>query len=149
MSAKKTETGFWDTSAVVPLCCSQPIFTVRSRQFAKRFPRKIVWWGISVEAFSALNRLWQNDILDDKQLKNSFRNWENIRRSLYFIEPDNKVIKIAETLPKTYGLRALDSFQLAAALIWCKEKPRNRIFVCYDIKLTEAAEKAGFTVLGV
>jgi hypothetical protein len=44
-------------------------------------------------------------------------------------------------------LRALDSFQLAAALVWCKEMPRGRQFVCCDVRLAEAATKAGFDVL--
>ena len=44
--------------------------------------------------------------------------------------PSRRVREIAETLPEQYGLRALDSFQLAVALVWCKEKPRGRLFVC-------------------
>lgn len=149
MSAMRTETGFWDTSVIIPLCCSQPAFTVLSRQFARRFRRKVVWWATSVEVHSSLNRLLQNGEINNKQFNKSLQNWESFRRNAYFVKPDYEVKQLAETLPKTYGLRALDSFQLAAALVWCKEKPRNRIFVCYDVKLSEAAEKAGFTVLGV
>jgi len=39
----------------------------------------------------------------------------------------------------------LDSFQLAAALVWCQEKPRRRPFVTADERLAKAAEKAGFS----
>jgi len=61
--------------------------------------------------------------------------------------PSDRVRGIAETLPEQYGLSALDSFQLAAALLWCKEQPRGRFFVCCDARLAEAATKAGFDVL--
>jgi hypothetical protein len=41
-------------------------------------------------------------------------------------------------------MRALDSFHLAAALAWCKERPRGRLFVCCDVRLADAAIKIGF-----
>ncbi|MGH9968895.1 MAG: hypothetical protein ACREBG_14000 [Pyrinomonadaceae bacterium] len=47
----------------------------------------------------------------------------------------------------SYGLRALDSYHLAAALVWCKEQPRGRLFVCCDVRLAEVATKAGVDVL--
>jgi hypothetical protein len=50
-------------------------------------------------------------------------------------------------LPDAYGLRALDSFQLAAALVWCNEKPKSGVFVCDDPKLSVAARTVGFTVV--
>jgi hypothetical protein len=61
--------------------------------------------------------------------------------------PSGRVREIAEGLPEQYGLRALDSFQLAAALVWCREQPRGRLFVCCDVRLADAATKAGFDVL--
>lgn len=149
MSVKKTEIGFWDASLLIPLCCSQPKLTVIARRFTQRFTSKVAWWGTSVEIHSALDRLFRKGNLSQQDYDKALRRWEVISDAIYWIEPQKLIKDIAETLPKTYGLRALDSFQLAAALVWCKEKPRNRIFVCYDIKLTEAAEKVGFTVLGV
>jgi len=46
-----------------------------------------------------------------------------------------------------YPLRAADALQLAAALIWCDQKPTRRIFISSDIRLCEAATQVGFTVL--
>jgi hypothetical protein len=40
-----------------------------------------------------------------------------------------------------------DSFRLASVLVWCKEQPRGRLFVCCDVLLAEAATNAGFDVL--
>jgi predicted nucleic acid-binding protein len=68
------------------------------------------------------------------------------RASWIEVLPSERAREIAETLPERYGLRALDSFQLAAALVWCKEQPRGRWFVCADTRLAEVAAKAGFSV---
>jgi hypothetical protein len=56
------------------------------------------------------------------------------------------VRELASGLPNAYRLRALDSFQLAAALVWCQEKPHNRPFITADIDLSKAATRAGFSV---
>jgi len=146
MSVTKIEILFWDTSALLPICCSQASFTVLSKRFAKQFSKKAIWWGTSIEIQSALSRLLQEGDLDDQQFVKAQRRWEILSKVLYVVEPKIRVREIAETLPQIYGLRVLDSFQLAAALVWCKEKLRNRPFVCYDDKLAKAAEKAGFTV---
>jgi hypothetical protein len=39
--------------------------------------------------------------------------------------------------------------QLAAALTWCKGKPRNRAFVCFDLLLADVAAQVGFNVIGL
>ena len=44
------------------------------------------------------------------------------------------------------ALRAADAFQLAAALVWCKERPNRRLFVSFDNALADAAEAEGFDV---
>jgi hypothetical protein len=62
------------------------------------------------------------------------------------IAPSDKLRSLAETLPDAYGLLALDSFQLAAALVWRKETPKGRVFVCADRNLANAAQRAGFII---
>src|SRR5262249_52471230 len=41
---------------------------------------------------------------------------------------------------------AVPALHLGAALIWCNQKPRGRLFVCNDLSLGDAARQAGFTV---
>jgi hypothetical protein len=55
---------------------------------------------------------------------------------------------LAEQLVYRHPLRTADAFQLAAALYWCRERPRGRVFVCFDSRLAEAAEQQGFAVMG-
>ena len=47
---------FWDTSAIVPLCCSQPA-TVQGRRLRRELKRMVAWWGTPIEARSAFARL--------------------------------------------------------------------------------------------
>lgn len=138
------ETAFWDTSAILPLCCSQ-IFTIQSKKIYRKFPKTVIWWGTSVEINSGLARLKRNNHLDDKQVIKSLKLWEKFRISSRIVLPIERIILLADELPERYELRAMDSFQMAAALVWCQEKPRNRPFVTADEKLSKAVEKAGFT----
>ncbi len=53
---QRTDIAFWDTSALVPLCCSQT-FSVKARALRRKFPHITIWWGTTVEIHSALNDL--------------------------------------------------------------------------------------------
>ena len=139
----KTEIAFWDTSAALPLCCSQ-IFTTQSKKWLRKYPKIVVWWGTSVEINSGLARLKRDGDLTEKETIKASRLWEKLRKTCRIVSPVERIIELANDLPAHYGLRALDSFQLAAALVWCQEKPRRRPFVTADERLAKAAEKAGF-----
>jgi uncharacterized protein len=141
----KTNSDFWDTSAIIPLCVQQSA-TNNFRNQWRKSSRVVIWWGTTVEVHSTLSRLYRENYIDTKGLEFAMTRFEAMRNQWNEITPSEKVREIAETLPDAHNLRALDSFQLAAALIWCNEKPRGRVFVCDDIKLSEAAKKAGFTV---
>jgi len=141
----KTNTGFWDSSALVPLCVRQTS-SQDFRRLWRSCDRISVWLGSTVEIRSALSRLHREGLVDDKGLQFSISRLEAMRTQWREIVTSEKLRLIAEGLPDSYGLRALDSFQLAAALVWCKEKPKGRLFICDDVRLSEAARKAGFTV---
>jgi predicted nucleic acid-binding protein len=139
----KTEIAFWDTSAILPLCCSQ-IFTTQSRKFYRKYPKTVVWWGTSVEINSGLARLKRNGHLSKKEVIKSLQIWEKFRKNSRIVQPIEKIVLLADSLPEQYELRAMDSFQMAAALVWCQEKPRHRPFITADERLAKAVEKAGF-----
>ena len=141
----KTDLAFWDTSGIVPLCCYQKN---SSRLRGLRRTHKIVaWWASFVEGNSALRRLlWENEISRAayneavKRLEIQSETWREIK-------PSEKVREFSVELIGSENLRTLDALQLASALVWCFEKPKGRVFVCCDDKLSEAAGKIGFTVL--
>lgn len=145
MSATKIS-AFWDSSALVPLCASQTFWTMQARTLDKQFKDRIAWWGASIEIHAALQRLYREQVLDSAQLAKARARCEMLISTLNFINPSERVREMAMTFPALYELRALDALQLAAALVWCNEKPRRRPFVCFDKRLAEAARKAGFTI---
>ncbi len=142
----RTERAFWDTSAIVPLCCVQE-FSAAARSTFRSFPKPAVWWGTSVEVRSAFARLKGLDAL--LRESDALRHWENFRAKAIQILPDEDLLARAESIPATFGLRALDAFQLAAALVWCSGRPKYRPFVCADNRLGDAATDAGFEVISL
>lgn len=142
----KAVSAFWDTSAVVPLCCQQNL-SQSMRKLWRETSRVVVWWGTTVEVRSAVGRLHSEGLLTTKGRQQALARLEVLRQEWREMMPSDKVRSLAEGLPDAYGLRALDSFQLAAALVWCNERPKNRVFVCDDSKLSVAAQTAGFTVV--
>src|SRR2546423_12425118 len=53
---KKTNVAFWDTSAIVPLCCQQNL-SYSLRKLWRETAHVIVWGGITGEIRSAISRL--------------------------------------------------------------------------------------------
>jgi predicted nucleic acid-binding protein len=86
-------------------------------------------------------------VLDPIETAYALKRLTSLRRSVAEILPTEEVREIAESMLDKYPLRAADGFQLAAALVHCSRQPRDRWFVCFDRRLREAAELAGFTVL--
>jgi uncharacterized protein len=84
--------------------------------------------------------------MNDKELAQALKKLEALRNSWSEITPSMRVRNIAEALPGTHKVRAADAFQLAAALVWTNEKPRNKPFVCFDSNLIAAARAHGFAV---
>lgn len=141
----KTDFSFWDTSAIVPLCC----FQVKSQELRalRRKYEIIASWASSIEGRSALRRLLRENKISQiahneaiKRLEIQSENWREIL-------PSEKVRELAKSLIETENLRTLDALQLASALVWCFEKPKGRIFICCDDKLSGTAENLGFSVL--
>lgn len=137
------EAAYWDTSALVPLCVLQDA-TPAARREHRRYSAKIVWWGTQVEIRSALARLVRDGEIDRAGRETAVKKWMELFQRTREVPPAKRVVDVASELPDQFGVRALDAFQLAAALVWCKEKPRNRPFVSADNRLAEAAQKAGF-----
>ena len=136
---------FWDASAVVPLCCAQGA-TAQGRRLRREFEQMVVWWGTPIEARSAFARLVRERQLTTSQRVSAVRLLGQLHLSWDEILPTEKLRSLAVDLPDAHSLRAADAAQLAAALVWCRERPRGRPFVCFDDRLRAAAEALGFSV---
>jgi predicted nucleic acid-binding protein len=139
-------TAFWDTSALVPLCCFQPQ-SAQARQAARTYSRQVVWWGTVVEAVSSLNRLSRDGTLTLKESRQAFARLDYLRDRWNEVQPTEEVRDRAERLLRIHRLRAADALQLAAALVWCGNRPQGRPLIGADGNLSEAAGAEGFSVI--
>jgi predicted nucleic acid-binding protein len=95
---------------------------------------------------SAFARLVRDGALTDAERVRAVKLLDQLRPSWDEIQPSERVRAIAEDLPDRHGIRALDAMQLAAGLVWCRERPNRRRFVCFDERLSGAAAAVGFTI---
>src|SRR5262249_54904987 len=70
-----------------------------------------------------------------------------LRARAFEVQPVEEVRARAERLLAVHPLRAADSLQLSAALLWCRERPRGGGFVRLADRLRLAAAREGFLVM--
>lgn len=136
---------FWDASALVPLCVHE--ITSRQAQSLLRQFLPVVWWSSGVEVHSAVARLHRLGKLKDAEKKGALSRLDVLNRGWREILPSDSLRDLATRLLDTCELRAADSLQLAAALVWCHEKPERRTFVSADQRLSKSAVDAGFLLV--
>lgn len=137
---------FWDSSAIIPLCIDEP-HSKTVKNAAKRDSVMAVWWGSIVECQSAFARLRRDSFLsitEEDQVRNLLT---MLTEAWTEIEPSEDIRDIAARLLLLHPLRAADSLQLAAALVWAGKTPKGHHFACLDRRLREAARKEGFVLL--
>lgn len=139
--------GFWDASALVPLCVHEITSRQAQSQFRKSVP--VVWWGTEIEIHSAIARLHRSGKLTDAEQKGALSRLDLLSRGWREILPTDPLRALARRVLEHYELRAADSLQLAAALTWCQQHPAKRTFVCADQRLSNAAALAGFSVVEI
>lgn len=137
---------FWDTSAIVPLCCRQSR-TSAARRAARLYGRQVVWWATPVEAVSSLERLSRDGHLSGRDRTQAFARLGYLRERWSEVQPSDEVRDLAEKLLRMYRPRAADAIQLASALVWCSNQPRGRYFIGADDRLLDAAEIEGFNII--
>lgn len=137
---------FWDASAILPLCLKEPQ-TAHLKKIAEKDEEIIAWWATPVECQSAFARLRREKILTVSG-ENQARQILSILAGVWTeIEPSGEVREKAGRALLLHPLRAADSLQLAAALVWTGGRTGGHHFVCLDVRLREAARREGFSVL--
>jgi len=137
---------FWDTSALLPLLIEE---ATRGRlvELLRRDPGIALWWGTPVECSSALARVHRDGALARSAMRQAHDRLDQLRASAFEVQPLAVVRARAVRLLAVHRLRAADSLQLAAALVWCRERPQKVGFVCLDERLRLAAGSEGFQVV--
>lgn len=137
---------FWDSSAVLPLALREPQSDAMA-SLLRKDPDVVLWWGTPVESVSALARAVREARLESTAERSGRRVVEALRERAFEVQPSEEVRRRAIRLLGVHPLRAADALQLAAALVWCRERPSHAGFVCLDARLATAATREGFDVL--
>ena len=137
---------FWDTSAVVPLCVTEPA-TARVRPLLDDDPSLVVWWATRTECISALARRRREGRLSPAAEGQARRALTALGTAWSEVSPSEGLRQRTERLLAVHALRAAGAFQLAAALLWSRGETSASAFVSFDERLREAAGREGFQVL--
>ena len=142
----RKDRAFWDSSSLLLLCCDQKGFTAVSQNLVRQFPKIVVWWSTPVEMENGLCRLIRKGEIDREQSLAGKRRLSLLLSRWREVLPTEQLRLLAVDIVQRHALTTADALQLAAALIWCNQKPHNRPFVCFDKNLNAAATEVGFLV---
>ncbi|MGA1540090.1 MAG: type II toxin-antitoxin system VapC family toxin [Chthoniobacterales bacterium] len=136
---------FWDSSALVPLLVSEETTELRQEQYDSD-PWAVVWFGTLAEIESSLVRRQRDGQLPPLEEDSARQRLSEIIAQWTEVTPTIEVRARAIRLLRVHPLRAADAFQLAAALIFCREQPQNLPFLTADQRLRTAASLEGFSI---
>jgi len=137
---------FWDSSALLPLALREAASAEMERLLAAD-PDLVIWWAAPVECASALARTVRLGHLSLAAEATARAVVDRLKASAFEVRPLEEVRARAGRLLALHPLRAADALQLAAALVWCRERTAEAPFVCLDDRLRSAAAREGFHVL--
>ncbi|HUI62977.1 MAG TPA: type II toxin-antitoxin system VapC family toxin [Steroidobacteraceae bacterium] len=138
---------FWDASAIIPLLADEPS-RARMLELLEADEEIVAWWGTPVEITSAFARREREGLISAAQVEAGLAVVRQLADAWHEIVPSDAVRRTAERLLRTHPLRAADSLQLAAALIAADHDSTTLDFVCLDARLSAAARREGFRVIG-
>lgn len=137
---------FWDSSAIVPVLVPE----ARSAAMAALLgtePVLVAWWATPVECQSAVYRRQREGGVPRAIVEQALQRLRGLVEDADFVAPSIRLRDRAGRLLASHPLRAADALQLAAALVWCDDRPEGEPFVCLDEHLRDAALREGFALL--
>jgi predicted nucleic acid-binding protein len=136
---------FWDSSALVPLCITEKA-TIAAQTLSAMYDMA-VWWSAPVEMRGAFARLFRMRLLTLTGQVEAQVTLDRMRRVWHEVYPSEQLREQAERLVERFPLKAADAQQLAAAMTWCLNRPRGRVFISGDTQLLDAARQLGFQAI--
>ena len=138
---------FWDTSAIIPLLLDEVSSTIARREFASD-SEMVVWWATSVECTAAIARAERDHRIDPPRTTDALAGLRLLHSGWVQVDATARLREIAERLTRSHPLRAADALQLAAATVAAEGRPASLAFVTLDDRLSVAADREGFPVVG-
>lgn len=136
---------FWDSSALVSLIVPEAA-SVAVHKLRQEDAGIAVWWSSEVECVSAFWRQRRAERLTQEALTPALADLASLLEGCEIVLPSEVVRERAVRLLALHSLGSADALQLAAALVWTRERPSGVGFVSGDMRLREAAEREGFAV---
>jgi len=137
---------FWDSSALIPLVVEEE--RSRACRSLRRANSSIAVWALTrTELTSAVQRLAREGLLRRDDVKVALRRVRLLEQRWTEVEAWQAVRDRADRALGSHPLTAADALQLAAALVLANERPRGRVFVTADKRLSQAASAEGFDVV--
>jgi len=138
---------YWDTSALVPLFVAQ-VTSKGLRDIYESDRDCAVWCLTDVEAHSAFARLARERSVTDERALEVARQFDLAWEAFQVVGASDTVKQRAKRALRLHSLTSADALQLAAALTFVSDQPASLEFVCCDERLSDAARREGFRVLG-
>jgi predicted nucleic acid-binding protein len=108
----------------------------------------VAWWATRVECESAVSRLEREGLLKRRSAAAARSRLDRFAATWQEVQPSDPVRDTALRLLRVHPLRAADALQVAAAWAAAEGRPGTLPCVSLDERLTEAAEREGFPVVG-
>lgn len=106
----------------------------------------VVWWGTEAECIHAFAKKLRDGKLSMPDADNAIDRLATLIENWSEMLPTDATRVRAERLLFSRDLRTADAFQLASAILWCGDDPREAEFICQDNNLRLAARQEGFAV---
>jgi hypothetical protein len=103
--------------------------------------------GNLVEIHSAIRRAHLLEKLNDQEKAKALSRLVLLSLGWREILPDDALRDLARQLLDAHDLRAAESLQLAAALVWCQHRSARRSFLSAERRLSKSALARGFSVV--
>lgn len=113
----------------------------------RRDPEVAFWWGAPLSCMSALAAAQRRGRVDQAGCQRGRGVLDHLQAHALEVQPTNEVRARALRLVSVHPLRAEQALELAAALVWCRERTSGVGFVSLESSLRLAAVLEGFRVL--
>ena len=113
----------------------------------QRDPDVAFWWGAPLECGEALLAARRKERISAADLQNARTVIDHLRARAFEVQPTDELRARALRILSVHELSAAGALELAAALIWCRERTQGAGFVSLHGALRLAAALEGFRVL--
>jgi len=119
----------------------------RVEPLLQRDPELACWWGAPLQCVEALLAAQRGERLSAADLQKARSVLEHLRARAFEVQPTEEVRARALRILSVHTLGAAAALELAAALVWCRERTHGVGFVSLQPPLRLAAALEGFRVL--